>query len=64
MFSLCGRLAGHLPVCGWLRVATSFIKRRVNAVTTSWDEEIADPKIHVIHVRTETLQRAKSSDPA
>ena len=27
MFSLCGKITGHYPVAGWLRVALSFIKR-------------------------------------
>ena len=27
MFSLCGKLVGHCPVAGWLRVACSFVKR-------------------------------------
>ena len=33
VFSFCGKLIGHLPVCGWLRVATVFIKRRANSLT-------------------------------
>ena len=49
-------------MCGWLRVAASYIKRRANAVTTSWDEEITDPEVHMM--LNETLQRVKSSDPA
>ena len=31
--SLCGKLTGHLPVCGWLHVRCS-----ASAVTTGWDE--------------------------
>ena len=27
VFSFCGKLVGHYSVCGWLRVATAFIKR-------------------------------------
>ena len=27
VFSLCGKLIGHYPVAGWLRVACSFVKR-------------------------------------
>ena len=26
IFSVCGGLMRHFPVCGWLRVATMFIK--------------------------------------
>ena len=28
LFSICGRLVGHYPVCGWLRLACSYVKRR------------------------------------
>ena len=33
IFSLCGKLVGHFPVCRWLRVAVTFIKRLATAVT-------------------------------
>ena len=42
VFSFCGKMIGHLPVCGWLRVAAAFIKRRANSSTSTWDEEIRD----------------------
>ncbi|KFD58278.1 hypothetical protein M513_01041 [Trichuris suis] len=42
VFSYCGRLTGHFPVCGWLRVAVAFIKRTVTAATSSWDEAVED----------------------
>ena len=31
VFSFCGKLIGHLPVCGWLRVVTAFRKRKANS---------------------------------
>ena len=34
VFSVCGRLTGHFPVCGWLRVAAALVKQRANAMTT------------------------------
>ncbi|XP_043226567.1 uncharacterized protein LOC122383837 [Amphibalanus amphitrite] len=37
VFAWCGRLVAHLPVCGWLRPAAAWLKRRANAVTNSWD---------------------------
>ena len=43
IFSLCGKLTGHFPVCGWLHVGTAFVKRKVNALKTGWDDEIKDP---------------------
>ena len=39
VFSLCGRLVGHFPVCGWLRVACGVLKRRASLVTKGWDDE-------------------------
>ncbi|KAG0725639.1 hypothetical protein GWK47_038205 [Chionoecetes opilio] len=45
VFSYCGKLVGHYPVCGWLRVATAFIKRRVNHLTERWDEVVADEEL-------------------
>ena len=62
VFSLCGRLTSHLPVCSWLRVAASFVKRRASAVTRGWDDEIVDPELCTIVA--DMLQRVKASDPA
>ena len=62
MFSVCGQLTSHLPVCGWLRVEASYIKRRANAASASWDDEISDPSL--LAMLTETLRRVKKSDPA
>ncbi|XP_071530436.1 uncharacterized protein [Panulirus ornatus] len=61
-FSLCGRLTSHLPVCGWLCAAASYLKRRANAVTTSWDSELTNPELHSI--LAETLYRMKCLEPA
>ena len=61
IFSVCGRLTGHFPVCGWLRVASSYLKRRANAMTNSWDSEITDPELCAMVA--ETLQRVKAEDP-
>ena len=30
IFSLCGKLTGHLPVCGWLHVTTTSLRRYTN----------------------------------
>ena len=43
VFSVCGKLTGHFPVCGWLCVTTAFVKRRANTVITGWDDEAQDP---------------------
>lgn len=40
LFSLTGRLVGHFPVCNWLRVACSYVKRHCG--TVAWDDPV-DP---------------------
>ena len=62
IFSLCGRLVSHLPVCGWLRVAASYVKRRANAVTSAWDEEVKDAQ--VLDMMKEMMHRVREGDPA
>ena len=42
VFSWCGSLTSHLPLCGWLRPAAAWLKRRVNRVTRGWDDEASD----------------------
>ena len=63
VFSLCGKLVGHLPVCGWLRVAAAYLKRRVNAVTNGWDDPVRDDG-SVRGMLTEVVEKVKASDPA
>ena len=62
MFSCCGKLIGHLPVCGWLRVATAFMKRRANSSTSTWDEEIYDESLRAM--MEDTVRRVKHNDLA
>lgn len=62
VFSFCGKLVGHLPVCGWLRPAVSFLKRRVNAMSQSWDDPINDSRIE--SMVAEILSRVRESDPS
>ena len=61
-FSVCGRLTGHFPVCGWLRVAAAFVKRRANAVTTGWDDKTQDPMLR--RMLDEIVIRSSQTDPA
>ena len=42
VFSICGQFVSHLPVCGWLRVVCSLIKRKVVSLTSGWDDEVHD----------------------
>ncbi|KFD54753.1 hypothetical protein M513_04453 [Trichuris suis] len=62
VFSLCGKLVGHLPVCGWLRVVTALIKRRVNDATSTWDQAIEDDELRML--LQEVVSEARSRDPA
>ncbi|CDW57882.1 hypothetical protein TTRE_0000618001 [Trichuris trichiura] len=62
VFSYCGKLVGHLPVCGWLRVATAFAKRKANDDTASWDEVIDDNELRTLLL--EIAAEVKVRDPA
>ena len=62
VFSLCGKLVGHLPVCGWTRAATGTIKRRASAVTKGWDNETMDDLL--VCMVKETIARVKQDDRA
>ena len=61
VFSLCGRLMGHLPVCGWLHVVASTIKCRASTVIKGWDNKTTDTLL--VHMVTETIARVKRSNP-
>ena len=61
VFSFCGRLVGHLPVCDWLRVAVAYIKRRSNSSTSTWDEEMCDDSMRAM--LEDCVRRAKQDDP-
>ena len=62
IFSLCGKLTGHLAVRGWLRIATAFVRRRVNSVTAGWDNETQDPPL--IQMLSDIIVRMAQKDPA
>lgn len=62
VFSVCGRLVGHLPVCGWLRPAVAFVKRMANSKSRGWDDEIVDESLKA--VLADLLQRVRQNDPA
>jgi ribonuclease HI len=62
IFSLCGKLTSHLPVCNWLRPAVGFIKRRVNSLSVSWDDEVKDSRLR--SMIDDMMRRVVSSDPA
>ena len=58
LFSICGRLVGHYPVCSWPRVACSYIKRRSEGVR--WEEDVG---MDVRLMLDELLKRVRESDP-
>ena len=60
LFSLCGSLTGCLPVCGWLRVACSMLKRM--AGDCAWDAQITDQK--VLKAVIDTVDRVRKRDPS
>eukprot|EP00117_Sycon_ciliatum_P010277 scpid12682/ scgid5529/ len=61
LFSWCGRLTGHVPICNWLRPACSFIKRLIGA-STAWDDPVPD---NVLRLCTEVETKLQQhGDPA
>ena len=61
VFSVCGKLVGHFPVCGWLRVAMVAIKRRATSVSSGWDNEVRDAALR--SMQTETVAWVTHDDP-
>ena len=61
VYSLCGKLIGHYPVCGWLRAAVGYLKRRASLSTERWDDTVADDEM--ITCLKEVVARLKTDDP-
>ena len=61
VFSFCGKMVSHFPVCGWLRPAAAWIKRRANAKSEDWDSEIADEQLGMM--LDEVACRVRRDDP-
>ena len=55
-------MTGNLPVCGWLRVASSFIKRTADALTKTCDEKIQCN--YVEKMVNDMVKRTRNDDPA
>ena len=60
LFSWCGRLIGHYPVCGWVRPACAFVKRLAGMSDVGWDEAV--PK-SVVQCCSEIARRMSNEDP-
>ena len=59
VFSWCGKLLSHYPVCSWLRPACSFLKRLASAEPT-WDS----PASHqLVLCCAEIMNRLEKEDP-
>ena len=58
LFSVCGKLVGHYPVAGWLRVACSFIKRVAAGIC--WEDWVGESATKMIQ---EVVDRVKKEDP-
>lgn len=58
LFSVCGKLVGHYPVAGWLRVACSYMKRAAEG--TGWEDSVGDAARGKLN---EVLHRVKNEDP-
>jgi transposase InsO family protein len=58
LFSMCGKLTGHYPVCGWLRTACSYVKRVSEGC--GWETPIGTDAQRILE---EILCRVKSEDP-
>ena len=55
LFSVCGKLVGHYPIAGWLRVACSYIKRRAEGI--KWEDFIGECAMGIIRGVVERVER-------
>ena len=61
VFSICGKLVSHYPVCGWLRVCAGYVKRKASLSTDRWDDVVLDDS--VVQCLRETVEEVRTSDP-
>ena len=57
VFSICGRMVGHYPACGWLRVACSFVKRQIDV--EEWNQKVGT---RVKELLSDILARLRNED--
>ncbi|GFO06854.1 Gag-pro-pol polyprotein [Plakobranchus ocellatus] len=55
VFSICGKLVGHYPVAGCLRVACSYVKRQTEG--SKWDDYAGDRACDLIQEVVEQVQK-------
>lgn len=58
LFSVCGRLLGHYPIAGWLRISCSYVKRRAEG--TRWDDKVGKETVEMLQ---DILRRVRQEDP-
>lgn len=58
LFSACGRLVGHYPIVGWLRIACSYVKRRAEVVR--WEDKV---KQETVEMMKDIVERVHREDP-
>ena len=52
---MCGKLVRHYPVCGCLRVASSFVKRACTGY--SWDDDAGEyAKYLIVEIANEAIR--------
>ena len=57
-FSEWGKLEGHYPIAGWLRLACSFIKRQAEGL--KWDDGVGEIAMNMIG---EVVEKVRRDDP-
>ena len=58
LFSLCGKVVGHYPIAGWVRIACSLVKRM--AAGYHWDDFIG---LEALTVMKEIFEQVRQDDP-
>lgn len=58
IFSWCGQIIGHYPVCNWLRPACSYLKRISGK--GGWDDEVSE---EVVEIFRDLQNRVIRNDP-
>ena len=58
LFSICGKLIGHYPVAGWLRVACSYVKRQARG--TQWEDFAGEEAVTMLR---DVIERVNIKDP-
>ena len=58
IFSLCGKLVGHYPIAGWLRLTCSMIKRSTNEL--KWNQTV---NARTYEMMCEVMDEVKREDP-